>query len=126
MVNPNWKFLELAPVGSLFEFSSDPIEDALVQEISWRMQFGLGGSSHPVHISTPFPSSDLDGSDTPFGLFPWWNPQFRKNEVASYFGIDRLNQWKLSPAFARKYPNFDCSAVVSAYEMVSCASATIF
>ncbi|KAF2814000.1 uncharacterized protein BDZ99DRAFT_459748 [Mytilinidion resinicola] len=124
IVSPDWKFVEVPQVDSSFETTTDPVEDALVQELSWRMQFGLNGSSQtPDGIDRFAGPSDPDG---PFEPFPWTNPNFRKNEIATYFGIDRLNHWKLSPAFARKYPVFDCTAVVSQYEMISCAAATVF
>ncbi|OCK83369.1 hypothetical protein K432DRAFT_347304 [Lepidopterella palustris CBS 459.81] len=129
VVCPEWKFIEVPHGDQVFGHDSDPVEDALVQEISWRMQFGMGGSGQQIDSLerlNPFAAHETDPSDGSFGLFPWSNPNFRKNEIATYFGIDRLSLWKLSPAFARKYPIFDCTAVVSQYEMVSCAAATVF
>jgi hypothetical protein len=108
IVSTDWKFVEVPAADNSFETATDPIEDALVQELSWRMQFGLNGSSSTPNGMDKFAGpSDPDG---PFEVFPWSNPTFRKNEIASYFGIDRLSQWKLSPAFARKYSLFDCTA----------------
>jgi len=124
IVTADWKFVEVPAADNSFETTTDPVEDALVQELSWRMQFGLNGSSNNLDGVDKFAGpSDPDG---PFEVFPWSNPTFRKNEIASYFGIDRLSQWKLSPAFARKYPLFDCTAVVSQFEMITCAAATVF
>lgn len=38
--------------------------------------------------------------------------------LAGCYGIDQVTKWKLSPAFARKYPSIDCVGVTANFEMI--------
>ncbi|KAJ5745462.1 hypothetical protein N7520_010644 [Penicillium odoratum] len=40
------------------------------------------------------------------------------NLLAGCYGIDQVTKWKLSPAFARKYPSIDCVGVTANFEMI--------
>ncbi|KAI0126984.1 hypothetical protein BJ170DRAFT_425663 [Xylariales sp. AK1849] len=123
-----WKFLEM-PVPPEPDFVSsnfDSIhpENALVQEISRRMEMGsnapsLKGNNQTSPVDTirvpsgnalPTVTDNLDGS--------CGAATQRRNEIVSRFGLDQITKWKLSKEFARKHPFLDCSSAVTAYDMV--------
>ncbi|PGH11598.1 hypothetical protein AJ80_07068 [Polytolypa hystricis UAMH7299] len=59
-----------------------------------------------------------------YGVPPQTRPRFARpplNKLAGCYGVDQVTQWKLSPAFARKYPFLDCIDVTATFEMLPCS-----
>lgn len=89
----SWVLFEVAPEAQSFDVSTtDPVEAALISELQRRMETI---SSARCGYNTP--SSPI--AEISHG-----------NEVALYFGLDNMVEWKLSKDFAAKYSFLDCSA----------------
>ncbi|KAF3011723.1 hypothetical protein E8E14_010072 [Neopestalotiopsis sp. 37M] len=115
LFNSKWVYLTVHPPNrGTTHGEGTPIEDALAMEIANRIQRRNNGLASMQHASSIFPipgASGLSTGSVLTTLLPG---------MLSNFGIDRIETWKVSQDFARKYPYIDCSAVVSAYEMVTC------
>jgi len=112
----------LAPTWALSQYNTNLVGEALVHEVSWRMQNGVQGQSIVSEKSELL------------------IPKFRKNALASKYGLDQLTQWKLSREFCDSHPYLDCASgeflcslriltkdvltnkAASSYPMVSCTS----
>ncbi|KAH8588871.1 hypothetical protein B0O99DRAFT_638169 [Bisporella sp. PMI_857] len=94
---------------------TDAVDQMLLREVSQRMQFGLYDQGGPGNFTVRDCSSPRDFASTgPRYMRP------QRSDLAIQYGLNRQERWKLSPAFARKYPDMNCTSEVSAFEMVSC------
>lgn len=88
----SWVLFEVTPEAQSFDMPMiDPVEAALISELQRRVETI---SSARCGYNTP--SSPIAGIS-------------HGNEVALYFGLDNMVEWKLSKEFAAKYSFLDCS-----------------
>jgi hypothetical protein len=81
----------LAPSWSFSQYNANQVDEILVHEVSWRMKNGTTACLTSGEGGLPI-------------------PKFRKNSLASKYGIDRVEQWKLSKEFCESHPYLDCSS----------------
>jgi hypothetical protein len=92
VTDPSWVLFEVDPqIQSFYAAAGDPVEEAIIAELELRMQ------AEPLVLLRDRSSYLL----TP--------ENYHGNDVALFFGLDNLVEWKLSKEFARKYPFLDCS-----------------
>lgn len=91
--DPSWVLFEVSPEAqSFYASAADPVEEAIVAELERRMRTEASMSPSDDGLSRPTAAKEYCG-----------------NEVALFFGLDNVVEWKLSKDFARKYPFLDCS-----------------
>lgn len=105
LFNPKWVYLTVNSPYTTLSRAASSIEDALAMEIADRFHQrsteALGGITRPLHEATAFGDEMTRGFGGLGGLLP---------DMLSSFGIDRVEKWRLSRAFARKYPYMNCSS----------------
>ncbi|ETS84331.1 hypothetical protein PFICI_02356 [Pestalotiopsis fici W106-1] len=94
--------------------TASPIEDALAMEIANRIQRRSNGAPTVQDVNSMLPIPGAMGLSTGSVLTTLLPGMLND------FGIGRIETWKVSHDFARKYPYINCSSVISAYEMVPC------
>lgn len=99
--NPEWVYLTVNSPSPTLGCAASPIEDALAMEIADRFHRrstgALDAHTRRPHESTTLGIELIGGLG---GLLP---------SMLSSFGIDKVERWRLSRAFARKYPYMNCS-----------------
>lgn len=101
LFNPKWVYLTVNSPSPTPSCAETPIADTLAMEIADRFHRrsteALGANTRHPHESTRLGIEMIGGLG---GLLP---------SMLSSFGIDRVEKWRLSRAFARKYPYMNCS-----------------
>ncbi|KAH8901433.1 hypothetical protein GQ53DRAFT_835227 [Thozetella sp. PMI_491] len=113
-----WVYLKVAsPPEILCQEDSCPSEDALAAEIAIRMGLQLQGAE-PLLPGT-LASKAADAQPPQLGSTVSYGTYMKLCEALALHGINKVESWKLSKDFARKYPFIDCTGVISGYETVS-------
>lgn len=116
LFQPDCAFFEINTFDADFDPTvPDPVEEALVRQLARCVRKFGQSQSPPLTAMVPEPEQrDLDGPaddlETPLVAY---DRRFRKSDVASFFGLAKVSEWRISKEFARKYPFLDCSSGMS-------------
>lgn len=105
LFNPKWVYLTVNSPYSILGSAVSPTEDALAMEIADRVH-RRSTKAFDDNTRPPNEATRLGGGMTSaFGGLGDLLPDMLGN-----FGIDKVEKWRLSRAFARKYPYMNCSS----------------